>query len=497
MNFVEAIRAIDSFLWGDIFIILTVISGFYLAIGSKFFSFRHLGHIFKATILKKPNKVKAQKGALTPFEAMCVALGGCVGTGNISGVAAAIAVGGPGAVFWLWLYALLGMTIKVVEVTLGCYYRSRTPDGDYFGGPTYYIEKGLGPRFGKKILPMAYMFGTFLFMQWFAGGSLYAAAESAQACFNISPLIYIGVYAAFLIFVTIRGKSRIGHFAAKAVPIMTVLYLLGGITLMVVNITEIPHVFSMIFSGAFSGTAASGGFAGASVRLAVQKGLSRSVNSNEAGQGSSPMIHATADTMHPVQQGLWGAIEVFLDTIVVCTITSTAILSTGVWNSGLTSATLTISAFESVFGSAGAIFIVLLTTVFAFTTNSGWFTYFNTVLNFFLRNHEKARQAASSIFRKIYTVPVVVFSAMLFYTDAGANVFWDIIDAAVALPTYINLLSLMLLSGTFFQLLKDYKARYLHIGEIDPSFKYFYDTEPNEAAKEYDRELIETLSDRM
>ena len=165
MSFADAVRAVDSFLWGDVFVILTLVIGFYLTIGSKFFSFRHFGFIFKNTLFKKQSQ-KAQKGSLTPFEAMCVALGGCVGTGNISGVAAAIAVGGPGAVFWLWMYALLGMTIKVVEVTLGCYYRSRTPDGEFFGGPTYYIEKGLGQERGfKGAVLVAYVFGICLCMQ--------------------------------------------------------------------------------------------------------------------------------------------------------------------------------------------------------------------------------------------------------------------------------------------------------------------------------------------
>ena len=489
MGFAETVRAIDSFLWGDVFVVWTLVIGFYLTFGSKFFSFRYFGFIFKNTLFKKQSKT-AQKGSLTPFEAMCVALGGCVGTGNISGVAAAIAVGGPGAVFWLWMYAILGMTIKVVEVTLGCYYRSRTPDGEFFGGPTYYIEKGLGQERGfKGAVIMAYVFGICLCMQWIAGGSLYAAAESAETCFNMPPLLYIAIYAVFLILVTARGVNSVGKFASKAVPVMTVMYLAGGIIMVVVNITEVPGVLALIFKSAFTGTAAVGGFAGATVRLAIQKGLSRAVNSNEAGQGSSPMIHATADTRHPVEQGMWGAVEVFMDTIVVCSITSIAILVTGAWSTGETSATLTITAFESVFGTAGVLFMGIMVTIFAFTTNSGWFSYFNTCLNYFLRNHEAARLKASSIFKKIYSVPVVLFAALLFYTDAGANVFWDIIDAVIALPTYINLAALLFLSGTFFRLLKDYKARYMGVGQVDFNFKYFYDTEPNAEAKAHDAAL--------
>ena len=178
-----------------------------------------------------------------------------------------------------------------------------------------------------------------------------------------------------------------------------------------------------------------------------------------------------------------------MDTIVVCSITSIAILVTGAWSTGETSATLTITAFESVFGTAGVLFMGIMVTIFAFTTNSGWFSYFNTCLNYFLRNHEAARLKASAIFKKIYSVPVVLFAALLFYTDAGANVFWDIIDAVIALPTYINLAALLFLSGTFFRLLKDYKARYMGVGQVDFNFKYFYDTEPNAEAKAHDAAL--------
>lgn len=491
----EMIRTIDGYLWGDAFIIATIAIGIYLTVRSGFFAFAKFGHICKNTIGKVFEKKEYREGTLSPFEALCIAVGGTVGTGNISGVAAAIAVGGPGAVFWLWLYAVLGMTIKVVEVTLACYYRSKTPEGEFFGGPSFYMEKGLGKDKGLKFgVIFAWMFGLFFSLQWICSGQIYAAAESLNTSFGVPPLLFIAIYSVFLFYIINKGVSGLGRIASKAVPVMTVLYILGGIVMILVNIRSVPTVFALIFTSAFKGTAAVGGFAGATMRLAVQKGLSRAVNSNEAGQGSSPMVHASSDTMHPVQQGLWGAMEVFIDTIIVCTITALSILCTGVWDSGLTSVTLTTKAFETTFGQAGVLFVGTMMALFAITTNGGWYSYYNTLLNHALQKHDSLRLKASKWFRIIFPIPMIIFTSMLFWTDAGANVFWDFIDACVALPIYVNLLSILLLSSTFFKLLKDYKARYLHIGKVDPDFKYFYDTEPNEEAKAYDKKLLEEQS---
>lgn len=495
MSFADIVWAVDDFLWGDVFIVFTILVGLYFTFRSKFFSFTKLGYIFRRTIFGKKQK-DAQKGSLTPLASMCVALGSCIGTGNISGVAAAIAVGGPGAVFWLWVYGVFGMTIKVVEVALACYYRQRTPDGEFIGGPMYYIEKGLvKERKWKPLIVLAYMFCVFFTLQWFVGTSLYAAAESAQVCFNLNPLIFIAIYGIFVIVVTRKGTSSVGKFANVAVPIMSILYIIGGLVMIIMNAANLPGAFGLIFKGAFSGTAVTGAFAGAGVKLAMQKGLSRAINSNEAGQGSSPMIHAVADTRHPIEQGLWGAVEVFLDTIIVCSITALAILSTGVWSSGETSATLTITAFQSAFGNFGVIFMGVIVTIFAFTSTTGWFTCDATCFSFLMRGNEKLRSGFIKVLKVIYFVPTVLFAALMFYTNAGANIFWDVIDAVVALPTYVNLLSIFLLSGTFFKLMKDYKARYMGIGKIDPEFKYFYETEPNEEAKAHDAELMKEFAE--
>ncbi len=494
MSVIELVRTMNSYLWGDVFVFGTIAIGLYFTIRSKFFTFFHFGHIWKNTVFKKTDSSHIREGQLSPYEALCVAVGGTVGTGNISGVAAAIAVGGPGAIFWLWLYSILGMTIKIVEVTLGCYYRSKTPNGEYFGGPSYYMEKGLGRQKGLKIgFLFAWMFGLFFSLQWIVSGQLYAVAESVNTSFGVPPLLFIAFYSILLFYVVNKGVSKLGRLASKAVPFMTLAYLLGGIILIVLNIGELPGIIALIFKSAFTGTAALGGFAGSTVRLAIQKGLSRAVNSNEAGQGSSPMVHATADTVHPVAQGLWGAIEVFIDTIIVCSITALAILCTGTWTSGATSVSLTTSAFESAFGTAGVAFIGIMMFLFAVTTSGGWYSYYNTLLNHAFSGNEERRKKVSKIFRKIYPLPLILFTSMLFYTDAGANTFWEFIDACVALPIYVNLVTIVLLSNTFFKLLKDYRARYLHIGTIEPGFQYFYDTEPNEEAKAHDRKLMEEM----
>ena len=484
----EIIKQIDSFLWGDPFIYGTIAIGLFLTLCSGVFSVRHFGHIWKNTLgtIGKKNSA-AQAGTISPFEALCVAVGGCVGTGNISGVAAAIAVGGPGALFWMWVYAILGMTIKTVEITLGCYYRSKSSDGEYFGGPTYYMQKGLKMKAG---VVLAWVFGMFFALQWIVSGQPYAVAESLQTSFGIPPIAFLVFYAVLLLITINHGVSGIGRIASKAVPFMTIAYLLGGLVLIGANITKLPSVLSLIFSCAFTDAAAMGGFAGCSVKLAIQKGLSRAVNSNEAGQGTSPMVHAAADTVHPVRQGMWGAMEVFIDTIIVCSITGISILCTGTWNSGMTSVTLTTAAFESVFGQFGVIFVGLMMFLFGITTNGGWYSYYNTLLNHALQGNDPLRKKATKVFKYIYPLPCLIYYSLLFYTNSGANMFWDIVDMVIAIPVYFNLITLLMLSGTFFKLLKDYKARYMNIGQVDPNFKYFYETEPNEAAKAHDKEIL-------
>ena len=490
MSFHDIILAIDDVLWGNTFVYATIIIGIYLTIRSKFFGFK-LGYIFKHTLGARKEGNEKKTGTVSPFEAMCVAVGGCVGTGNISGVASAIAVGGPGAVFWMWVWAFFGMTVKSAEVALGSYYRTKNEKGEYFGGPSYYIQKGIGEERGWKTLAkfLAWGYGITFILQAILGSQPYAISEAISNAFNIPQVVTVILYGCMIAYVVNKGVPRVAKVASKLVPFMTIAYVFGGVLLIILNIKNVPQAFGLIFGSAFTGTAATGGFVGAAVKLAVQKGLSRSVNSNEAGQGTSTMIHSSADTVHPVAQGMWGSIEVFIDTIIVCTVTALAILCTGVWTSGLTSVTLSTAAFETAFGRPGVWFIGIMMFLFGITTTGGWFTYYNALINHGFEKNPKLRDKLLKIFRTIYPMLPVAYCLMLLFTNGGANMMWDIVDCVIALPIYFNLIALVLLSGTYFKLLRDYEARWMGMGTVEPEFKYFYDTEPNAEAMAHDKEL--------
>lgn len=469
---------IDDFLWDTPFLVMLIICGIYLTIRSEFFSFRYFGHIIKNTFgsLKADSQHETAHGRISPFAAMCVAIGGTVGTGNIAGVAAAIATGGPGAVFWMWVWAIVGMTIKSVEVTLACYYRSKDSEGRFFGGPTYYMEKGIVKEQGHKwgwVLIVGFAVGMLI--QYIAGSQAYTISEALYNTFGLNQIVFVLVYSVFLIYIIWKGVPRIAEIASKMVPIMCVLYLLGGILLILANIDMLPSVIVSIFKGAFTPIAATGGTAGFAVKTAVAKGLSRSMNSNEAGQGTSPMIHASANTVHPVRQGLWGAFEVFVDTILVCTITALAILCTGVISTGQTSTGLTIAAFESVFGTGGAVFIGVICFLFGLTTTAGWFTYYTSIVHHIFRNHEKIANTIDQILKICYPIPNIVIVVMIVLTGSGPDMFWVITDISLVIPIFFNIIALVLMGGKYKELLKDYKARYLGVGKIDLDFKSFYE----------------------
>ena len=489
------LQSISAFLWDTPFLVCIIALGIYLTVRSGFFSFVHFGHIWKHTmgsLLKKDKEAGArQKGTISPFEACCVAIGGCVGTANISGVAAAVAVGGPGSVFWMWLWAFFGMTVKCCEVALGSYYRSKNNKGEFFGGPSYYMEKGIAKRRGWKIgIFLAWMFGLCFFTQCILGSQPYAIAESLKTSFGIPEMVFV-VFYSFLIFTVIfKGVSRVSKVATRIVPFMCVAYVLMGIVIIAVNYRNVPGVIVQIFESAFTGTAATGGFVGASVQMAIQKGMARAINSNEAGQGTSPMIHSSADTVHPVRQGLWGSMEVFIDTIIICSVTALSVLVTGEWSSGLTSVTLTTAAFSDVFGSLGVVFIGVMMFLFGITTTGGWYTYYVSLINHGFNNRPKVRDRIQSIFKCFFPLPPILFTASVIYFGGGANLMWDIVDVIIVLPLYFNMIAVLLLSNDYFKLLKDYKARWMGIGKVDPNFHYFYDTEPNEEAKAHDKELL-------
>ncbi|MBC7087783.1 MAG: sodium:alanine symporter family protein [Tissierellales bacterium] len=474
------LEMVVGWLWGLPLIITILGTGIYFSIRSNFFQFSHFKHIMKNTFgkISSKNKGEGDKGILSPFEAVSTAIGGSIGVGNIGGVATAIAAGGPGAVFWIWVAALFGMMIKMVEVTLAVYYRSKDDEGNPYGGPTYYMEKGLGEERNIKIWPViAVLFGLGIFSTFFITMQNYTVSEAVGNTFNIPILAVSIVYIIFIYIIINNGIPGLGKIASRIVPFMTMFYLLAGIFIIFKNIAYLPSGLAEIFQSAFTGTAAVGGFAGAAVAKTIQMGMARSVYSNEAGWGTSPMIHSTARTDHPVKQGLWGAFEVFVDTILVCTITALVIVLTGAWKTGASGATLTLTAFEMEIGSIGRYIIAISVFLFGLTTTTGWYAYYEILLRHLMKNKKALRDKILKFFRLFYPVPGIIMVLIAVFGELPGTTLWLFADLTSAIPTFLNVITILILSPVFFRLLKDYKSRYLGIGEIDPNAKLFYEEE--------------------
>ena len=480
-------------LWGLPLLVLMFGAGLYFTVRSGFFQFRHFGWIWRHTagsLFHKDVQDSAdahRAGKLSAFEAICTAVGGTVGFGNIAGVATAVAAGGPGALFWMWVCALLGMILKQVEVTLGVYYRSRSEDGQFFGGPTYYMQKGLGERrrWGGAWKILGVIFGAGIFSTFFVTSANLTAAqvlagaagvESVNiAGMSVNTIILMGLGITVLTYLITTGGTRgIAQKFSRLVPFMSVLYLLMGIVMILMNITRVPAALGEIFRGAFAGTAMIGGFAGASVSAIVRTGMARSVYSNEAGWGTSPMIHASADTRHPVEQGLWGSFEVFFDTIVVCSITGLAVVLSGCWTDGTNGGTLALNSFSSSFGLAGSLLLALIMLIFTVTTSGGWFTYYIAILKHMGQSGNPVINAVMKIFYITRGLPGLLWTIYLVNTN-NQGFIWTVVDITSAIPTFVNVFVILLLSGEYFTLLRDYKARYMGIGQVDGSTRLFYE----------------------
>lgn len=467
-----------GWLWGIPLIVLILGTGIYFTLATGFFQFTKFGMILKKTFgsLFKKGEDEGKEGVLSPFEAVSTAIGGTVGVGNIGGVATAIAFGGPGAVFWMWIAALVGMIIKMAEVTLAVYYREKDEEGNPYGGPTYYMEKGLGKEKGFKGWPvLAFIFGGGLFSTFFLTLQNYTVSEAVGATFGI-PLLWVSIAYIILTYVIIAGGIvSIGKIATKLVPFMTLFYILTGLFIIVKNIGFLPGALAQIFTGAFSGTAAVGGFAGAAFAKALQMGMARSVYSNEAGWGTSPMIHSTARVDHPVKQGLWGVFEVFVDTVLVCTVTALVIVLTGAWTSGASGATLTLDAFEMEIGTIGRYIIASSVFLFALTTSTGWYTYYEILLRHMFRKNIEVKDNILKVYKWIYPIPGISMVLLAVYAEVPGTILWLFADLTSALPTFVNVLAILILSPTFVKLVKDYRGRCLGEGSYDENFKVFYE----------------------
>ena len=477
------IEEISGFVWGMPLIGLVLFAGLLFTIGSGFFQLRFLGHIMKNTFgsMLKPKKASG-KGILNPLQAVSAAIGGAVGVGNIGGVATAIATGGPGAVFWLWVCAFIGMMTKMVEVSLAVYYRSTDDDGNPYGGPTYYMEKGLGIEKGFKAWAIpAVIFGAGIFATFFFSVQNHTVSEAVASTFGINMIVVSVAFCVLAMAVVLGGIPRLGKAAEMLVPFMCLFYVVGGLVVILLDAGNLPNTLKLIFESAFTGTAAVGGFAGAAFAQVIQIGVARSVYSNEAGWGTSPMIHSTAKVAHPIAQGLWGSFEVFVDTIIVCSITAIAIINTGAWQltdaagAQLSGAPLTLMAFELKLGMIGRGIVAISVFMFGVTTEIGWYAYYEILLRHMLRNNHDMKEKILKVFRVVFAFPSMAVTIWAVLYGLPSGLVWLIADVVTGVPTFINLIAIIVLSKTFFSLLRDYKARYLGVNKIDPNVKLFYE----------------------
>ena len=466
MTFEQIVAAVDDFAWGPVMLILLVGTGLYLSIRSGFLQFTKFGYAMRNTIGKIFKKQTAGKGEVTPFQAMTTALAGTVGTGNIAGVTGAIFVGGPGAVFWLWVSSLVGMVTKYSEVVLAVKFRERNEAGDWVGGPMYYIKNGLG----KGWIWLSFVFAFFGMTASFGIGnttqvdSIATAIGTAISAFggdssNMTFRIVIGVIVALLAaIVIIGGIKRIGSVTEKLVPAMAVIYILAALIVVFANIGQIGTVLGAIFTGAFSPKAIAGGALGVGIMTTIQKGIARGVFSNEAGLGSAPIAHAATSETDPVKQGVYGIFEVFMDSIVICTLTSLALLlglSGQVGIDGIDwgvshGSEMVVQAFSGVFGGKiASIVIAVGLSLFAFSTILSWALYGSRCVEFLFG---KLAKPATLVYKVIFCVILVIGSTL------GLDIVWNIGDALNGLMAIPNLVALLLLSGTIIKITKEHFA---------------------------------------
>lgn len=455
---IEAINGvINNFIWGVPAMICIVGVGLFLSFRTKFIQIRKFPYAMKVTFGRMFKKREASDGALTPFQAVCTALAATVGTGNVAGVAGAIAIGGPGAVFWMWMSALLGMCTKFSEVTLAVHFREKNKDGDYVGGPMYYIKNGLK----KHWLWLAYLFSAFGVLTVFGTGNatqvntITTAIDSALFNYNIisedaAPTLnlIIGIVLAILIgLILLGGVKRIGQVAEKLVPFMAVFYIILAIGVVVININHVPEVFADIFKGAFNPASVTGGVVG-SFFMSMKKGVSRGIFSNEAGLGTGSIAHACADTRKPVKQGFFGIFEVFVDTIVICTLTALVILCSGVpvGYGQAAGAELTISGFTSTYGGWVSIFTAVAMCCFAFSTIIGWGLYGTRCIEFLFNSR------VNKPFMLVYSLVAIVGATL------NLDFLWSVAETFNGLMIIPNLIAVFMLSGVVVNMVKEYFA---------------------------------------
>ena len=459
LNAIETINtAVNNFIWGVPAMVCIIGVGLYLSIRTGFLQIRKFPYAIRTTIGRMFRKKDASDGAITPFQAVCTALAATVGTGNIAGVAGALAIGGPGAVFWMWVSALLGMCTKFSEVTLAVQFRETNADGELVGGPMYYIKNGL-PKCWHWL---AYLFAVFGVLTVFGTGNatqvntITTAINSALTNYNLlkpdqisTSNLIIGIVITIMIaMILLGGIKRIGQVTEKLVPFMALLYIVLALGVILLNLHVVPSVFASIIEGAFHPSAVTGGIVG-SLFLSMKKGVSRGIFSNEAGLGTGSIAHACADTRKPVKQGMFGIFEVFTDTILICTLTALVILCSQVSipYGQAAGAELTIQGFTATYGNWVSIFTAVAMCCFAFSTILGWGLYGARCIEF--------------LFSSKVTKPFMVVYSLVAILGATADLglMWNIAETFNGLMAIPNLIALFLLSGTVVKLTKAYFAQ--------------------------------------
>lgn len=517
--------AVNDFVWGPFGLILLIGTGILMTCLTGLFQFRKIGEWWKTTIggvfkqgaVSRNNK---EKGAVSQFQALCTALAATIGTGNIAGVAGAIVIGGPGAVFWMWMAALFGMMTNFSENVLGIYFRRRNSEGEWSGGAMYYLKDGLGKLKGCKNIGavLAVIFSCFAVLASFGIGNMSqinnivenlkstffgsfemkeilvnTLVEGAKVAAEIMPSSFvvptvsgisiislcIGIVLMILAgLIILGGLQRIAKFAEKVVPFMAVIYILGALVICVVHYDKIIPIFESIFKYAFGVKAAVGGAAGIAIKNVIVQGCKRGVFSNEAGLGSSVMVHSNSNVIEPVRQGMWGIFEVFADTIVVCTMTAIVVLSSGKINletglavEGTKSSTLVAQAFGAVFGKGGEIFVAIAVLLFAFTTVLGWSHYGSKSFEYLF-----GVKAAKGY--KVFFVLLVVVSSIMQNSLA-----WDISDTFNGMMMFPNLIGVLALSPLVVKITKNYVERRIQGKKAEPIISAFPDIQKEQAAK--------------
>lgn len=436
------VGAVNSFVWGVPMLVLILGTGLFLMLGLRLMPLRNIGRAFRMLFAGRKS---TQAGDITPFQALMTSLSATIGTGNIAGVATAIALGGPGALFWMWCTALVGMATKYAEAVCAVQYRERDANGDYSGGPMYYIKNGLSPNW--RWLAVAFAgFGAVAGFGIGNGVQANSVADALNSSFGIDPRITGGVLLLAVAAVVLGGVKRIADVAGVLVPFMAIAYLLAGLVVIALSASELPGVIALVFESAFTGTAATGGFAGAAMWAAIRFGVARGIFSNEAGLGSAPIAHAAAKTNNPVEQGMVAMLGTFIDTIIVCSVTGFVILLSGVWTSGDSGAPLSAAAFDSLI-PGGEYVVSIGLVLFAFTTILGWSYYCERCIVYLLG------VKAVLPFRLLWVLAIPLGAV------AELEFIWLLADTLNALMAIPNLIALLLLSPVVFTLTREYFQR--------------------------------------